>query len=114
MVTKGKTLVTTGKTLLTAGKTLVIKGKTLVTAGETLVTISNQPFHALYGRPYFSFQIFSFTCKHQAPLLAGDSSSISPNVVCLLLFVVYQVDKLLANCLLTSCLQLTNCLLNAC
>ena len=38
-------------------------------------------------------------------LLAADSSSISPNVVCLLFVVVYQVEKLLANCtyLLPNC-----------
>ena len=36
--------------------------------------------------------------------LDADSRSISPNVVvCCLLFVVYQVEKLLANCSLTAC-----------
>ena len=46
--------------------------------------------------------------KYVCSLLAADSSSSSPNVVvcCLfvvcLLFVVYQVEKLLANCYLTA------------
>ena len=48
--------------------------------------------------------VISYTRLLLVGLLAADSSSISPNVVvvCCLLF-VYQVEKLLANCLLTAC-----------
>ena len=43
----------------------------------------------------------SVPIQNCSSLLAADSSSSSPNVVCLL-SVVYQVEKLLANCYLTA------------
>ena len=40
------------------------------TCKPCLLDISNRPSHAMYGRPYFLFQISSFSSKHLAAIIS--------------------------------------------